>query len=117
MLKDLKVGDSYKMRKNYLLGNILLINTACLTYGFLVIYSVFIYQKINKNCRMRKNHTNLELLMIGTKIKWIQRKGNCATLIFIMMQLPPKYYDFSFIATIWFQEQNVNNSMVEWCLV
>ena len=45
MLKDLKVGDSYRMRKNYLLGNILLINTTCLPYGFLVKYSVFIYQK------------------------------------------------------------------------
>ena len=67
ILKDLKVGDSCRMRKNYLLGNILLINTACLPCGFLVIYSVFIYQK--KKCRMRKNHTNLELLMIGTEIK------------------------------------------------
>ena len=49
MWKDLpikkKVGDLYRMRKNDLLGNILLINTACLPYGFLVIYSVFIYQK------------------------------------------------------------------------
>ena len=67
MLKDLKVGDSCRMRKNYLLGNILLINTTCLLCDFLVIYYVFIYQK--KTCRMRKNHTNLELLIIGTKIK------------------------------------------------
>ena len=49
LLKDLKVGDSYRMRKNYLLGNILLINIAFLLCGFLVIYSVFIYQKKKKS--------------------------------------------------------------------
>ena len=45
ILKDFKVGDSCRMRKNYLLGNILLINTTCLPCGYLVIYYVFIYQK------------------------------------------------------------------------